>query len=78
MSKSLREKGFQSYVDEWGNYKTDLHKLKKTLRQEIIDILVYGTFNKIDLIDIRDFAKGLAFDGMEEQIENQPTEGIEL
>ena len=66
MCKSLREKGFQRYVDEWGNYKSDLHKSKKTLRQEIIGILIHGTFNKIDLIDIRDFAKGLGFEGMEE------------
>ena len=78
MFNSRKEKGFQRYIDEWGNYKSDLHKSKKTLRQEIIDILIQGSYNRIDLIDIRDFAKGLGFAGMEEQIENNHMEGIEL
>ena len=78
MSKSLKEKGYQRYIDDWGNYKSDKHKSKRILSSEIKDILSFGSFTKVDLIDIRDSVKGLAFEGMEEQIENQHTEGIEL
>jgi hypothetical protein len=56
------DKGYQRYIDQWGNYKSDKHKSKRLMRSEIIDILVHGSFNNIDLIDIRDFAKGLAFE----------------
>lgn len=42
------------YLEDWGNYKSDEHKSKSLLREEIRDILVHGTFCRKTLILIRD------------------------
>ena len=51
----------QRYNLEWGKYKSDKNKTKSLLKEEIRDILIYGSFTKDDLIQIKNFAKDKGF-----------------
>ncbi len=48
-AQSLRHDRYWRYRSAWGNFKSDNHKTKRTLRQQIEDALFYGTFTKDDL-----------------------------
>ncbi len=57
MKQNHRKLGRERYEKDWGNYKSDTHKSRKLLKQEISFIMVHGEFTKSDLIIIRDFIK---------------------
>jgi hypothetical protein len=48
-------KKMQKYDNEWGNYKSDKHKSKSILREEIRSILISGKFTKKELIKIKNY-----------------------
>lgn len=57
------------YDIEWGNYKSDKHKTKKTLKVQIRDILSYGTFTKKELMRIKEILETVGFKHTNDRIE---------
>lgn len=57
MKTNYRQLGRERYEKDWGNYKSDDHKSKRLLKQEISFIMVHGEFTKPELIAIRDLIK---------------------
>lgn len=57
MKTKYRKLGRIFYRARWGNYKSDDHKSKRILKQEISFIMVHGEFTKAELISIRDLIK---------------------
>ena len=57
MSKSklirLRQDAWHRYRLEWGNYKSDKHKTKRILRQEIDDLFRCAHYTKAELIELK-------------------------
>ena len=45
------------YNQNWGNYKSDKWKSKRTLKSQIAELLSLGNFSKRDLINIKEFAE---------------------
>jgi hypothetical protein len=60
-AKQLMHDSYFRYKESWGNYKSDKHKSKRILKQEIISILVHGSFTRQELILIKNLAKDKAF-----------------
>ena len=49
-----------NYNRRWGNYKSDKHKSKGILKEQIRTILTLGEFSKEELIKIKDTLEHLA------------------
>lgn len=59
-TKRLIQDSWHRYRLAWGNFKSDRHKSKRTLRAEISDLLGYGHFTKKDYIKIKDMIYDIA------------------
>lgn len=53
---------YHRYKIRWGNYKSDDHKSRKILKEEIRDILTLGKFSKAALKAIKETAKEKGFE----------------
>ena len=60
--EQLKFMAWRRYKESWGNYRSDKWKSKRILKTEISDIMSLGSFNKEDLINIKEFIIGLGFD----------------
>lgn len=61
MSDTVGWRSYLRYCTQWENYKSDKHKTKAILREEIRDLLVYGTYTKEDLVKLKETVKDVAF-----------------
>lgn len=57
----LKRASWSNYQQSWGNYKSDAHKSKRTLKSQISYIMSLGYFTKDELIKIKNLLEKIGF-----------------